>query len=124
MELSVLGNESAVQDKEIHVTDRAVQHIRAAMAKEGIQPENGGFRIGIQGGGCSGMSYSIAFDKEAGPRDHVYHFGEVRVFVDPKSLLYLQGLTLDYEETVIRQGFTFNNPNATKSCGCGTSFSI
>lgn len=125
MELSVLGKDNKVEDKEIHLTDSAIRYIRAAMAKEeGIAPETGGFRIGIQGGGCSGMSYSIGFEKEPGARDQIFRFGDLRVFVDPKSLRYLQGITLDYEETVIRQGFTFNNPNATKSCGCGTSFSI
>lgn len=124
MELSVLGRDNKAEDSSIHVTDRAVRYILAAMPKEGITPETGGFRIGIQGGGCSGMSYSIGFDKEPKDRDQVFRFGELKVYVDPKSLLYLKGMTLDYEETVIRQGFTFSNPNATKSCGCGTSFSI
>lgn len=107
----------------LRVTERALQRIRAAMAKEGISPQEGGLRLGVMGGGCSGLSYSIKFDTQPRERDRVFEFDGVRVFVDPKSFLYLHGMTLDYEETLIRQGFNFINPNSTRSCGCGTSFS-
>ncbi|HEY2860310.1 MAG TPA: iron-sulfur cluster assembly accessory protein [Terracidiphilus sp.] len=107
----------------VQVTERAVKKIRVAMAKEGISPAEGGLRIGVTGGGCSGLSYSIKFDTRPRERDRVYEFDGVRVFVDPKSFLYLHGMTLDYEETLMRQGFNFVNPNSTRSCGCGSSFS-
>ncbi|HUA16379.1 MAG TPA: iron-sulfur cluster assembly accessory protein [Verrucomicrobiae bacterium] len=107
----------------ILVTEKAIAKIRSAMAKEGISPDQGGLRLGVQGGGCSGLSYSVCFDTQAHERDHIFQFGGVRVFVDPKSLIYLNGMTLDYQETLMQQGFVFVNPNATKSCGCGTSFS-
>lgn len=107
----------------LQVTDRAVKKIRSAMAKEGISPEEGGLRLGVMGGGCSGLSYSIKFDTHPRERDRIYEFDGVRVFVDPKSFLYLHGMTLDYEETLMRQGFNFINPNSTRSCGCGSSFS-
>jgi iron-sulfur cluster assembly protein len=107
----------------LQVTGRAVAKIRAAMAKEGISPEEGGLRLGVMGGGCSGLSYSIKFDTRPRERDRVYEFDGVRVFVDPKSFLYLHGMTLDYEETLMRQGFNFINPNSTRACGCGSSFS-
>ncbi|MGD0732243.1 MAG: iron-sulfur cluster assembly accessory protein [Terracidiphilus sp.] len=107
----------------LQVTDRAVKRIRAAMAKEGVSPEEGGLRLGVMGGGCSGLSYSIKFDTRPRERDRIYEFDGVRVFVDPKSFLYLHGMTLDYEETLMRQGFNFINPNSTHSCGCGSSFS-
>ena len=107
----------------LNVTDRAVKKIRVAMAKEGVSPEEGGLRLGVMGGGCSGLSYSIKFDTQPRERDRVYDFDGVRVFVDPKSFLYLHGMTLDYEETLMRQGFNFINPNSTRSCGCGSSFS-
>ena len=107
----------------VQVTDKAVRRIRTAMAKEGISPEQGGLRLGIQGGGCSGLSYNIRFDTQPRERDRVYTFDDVRVFVDPKSFLYLNGMILDYEETLMRQGFNFINPNSKKSCGCGSSFS-
>jgi len=107
----------------VHVTERAVKKIRAAMAKEGVSPEEGGLRLGVMGGGCSGLSYSIKFDTRPRERDRIFEFGGVRVFVDPKSFLYLNGMTLDYEETLMRQGFNFINPNSSRSCGCGSSFS-
>jgi len=107
----------------LHVTEPAIKHIRAAMAKEGISPEQGGLRLGVMGGGCSGLSYSIKFDTQPRERDRIYEFDGVRIFVDPKSFVYLHGMTLDYEETLMRQGFNFINPNSTRSCGCGSSFS-
>src|SRR5271165_3742059 len=109
--------------KGIVVTDKAIAKIRIAMAKEGISPEQGGLRLGVQGGGCSGLSYNIRFDTQPRERDRVFLFDGVRVFVDPKSFIYLHGMVLDYEETLMHQGFVFQNPNAKKSCGCGTSFS-
>jgi iron-sulfur cluster assembly protein len=105
------------------VTERAVKRIRTAMAKEGISPTEGGLRLGVMGGGCSGLSYSIKFDSQPRERDRIFEFDGVRVFVDPKSFLYLHGMTLDYEETLMRQGFNFINPNSSRSCGCGSSFS-
>jgi iron-sulfur cluster assembly protein len=107
----------------LQVTARAIKRIRVAMAKEGVSPEEGGLRLGVLGGGCSGLSYSIKFDAHPRDRDRIYNFDGVRVFVDPKSFLYLHGMTLDYEETLMRQGFNFINPNSTRSCGCGSSFS-
>jgi iron-sulfur cluster assembly protein len=107
----------------LSLTPKAIARIRVAMAKEGISPSEGGLRIGVTGGGCSGLSYAIKFDTRPRERDRVYDFDGVRVFVDPKSFLYLHGMTLDYEETLMRQGFNFINPNSTRSCGCGSSFS-
>ena len=121
--------------KGIQVTLRALKRIRVAMAKEGITPEQGGLRVGITGGGCSGLSYNITFDTKPRERDRVYAFSQthldpeatdapaIRIFVDPKSFIYLHGMILDYEETLMRQGFNFINPHSTKSCGCGSSFS-
>ena len=112
-----------VAQQGLQVTDKAIKHIRVAMAKEGISTEEGGLRLGVMGGGCSGLSYSIKFDTQPRERDRIFEFDGVRVFVDPKSFLYLNGMTLDYEETLMRQGFNFINPNSTRSCGCGSSFS-
>ena len=113
----------AIPNQGLLVTEKAVKRIRIAMAKEGISPDEGGLRLGVMGGGCSGLSYSIKFDTQPRERDRIYEFDGVRVFVDPKSFLYLHGMTLDYEETLMRQGFNFINPNSTRSCGCGSSFS-
>ncbi len=114
---------SAAPAAVIHVTPKAVARIRAAMAKENISPAEGGLRLGVQGGGCSGLTYSIRFDTQPRERDRIFEFDGVRVFVDPKSFIYLHGMTLDYVETLMKQGFEFINPNSSKSCGCGTSFS-
>jgi iron-sulfur cluster assembly protein len=120
----------------VEITKNALKRIRIAMAKEGVSPDAGGLRLGVQGGGCSGLSYNIRFDTKPRERDRVFIFGAgvetpndpsrakpVRLFVDPKSFLYLAGMVLDFEETLMRQGFNFINPNSTKSCGCGSSFS-
>src|SRR6202046_242172 len=119
----------------IEITRNALKRIRVAMAKEGISPDAGGLRVGIQGGGCSGLSYNIRFDTQPRERDRTFTFGAgiatagdptdgapIRIFVDPKSFIYLHGMVLDFEETLMRQGFNFINPNSTKSCGCGSSF--
>ena len=108
----------------LQVTPSAVKRIRVVLAKEGISPEVGGLRLGVKGGGCSGLSYAIATDAHPRERDRIFTFEGVRVFVDPKSFVYLNGMTLDFEETLMRQGFNFINPNSTRSCGCGTSFSV
>jgi iron-sulfur cluster assembly protein len=113
----------AAASQGLQVTDRAVKRIRVAMEKEGVSPAEGGLRLGVMGGGCSGLSYSIKFDTCPRERDRIYEFDGVRVFVDPKSFVYLHGMTLDYEETLMRQGFNFINPNSSRSCGCGSSFS-
>jgi iron-sulfur cluster assembly protein len=112
----------AAPAKGITVTEKAIARIKTAMIKEGVSPEQGGLRVGVQGGGCSGLSYNIRFDSQPRERDRIFQFGDVRVFVDPKSFIYLHGMTLDYEETLMHQGFAFKNPNSQKSCGCGTSF--
>jgi iron-sulfur cluster assembly protein len=113
----------AAPAKGIQVTEQALDRIRKAMTKEGISAEQGGLRLGVQGGGCSGLSYNIRFDSQPRERDRIFVYGDVRVFVDPKSFIYLNGMILDYQETLMQQGFVFKNPNATKSCGCGSSFS-
>ncbi len=117
------ASNTAPNAKGIQVTERALSKIRFAMAKENVSPEQGGLRVGVQGGGCSGLSYNIGFDSRPRERDRVYEFDDIRIFVDPKSFIYLHGMVLDYEESLMKQGFNFINPNSSKSCGCGSSFS-
>lgn len=116
-------NQGTPATRGIEVTDKALARIRSAMAKEQVSPETGGLRLGVQGGGCSGLTYNIRFDSKPRERDRVFDYDGVRVFVDPKSFIYLNGMVLDYQEGLMQQGFVFRNPNASKSCGCGTSFS-
>lgn len=106
----------------IHVTEKAAQKIRELLAREGVPADSGGLRVGVQGGGCSGLSYAMRLETKARDRDNVIEENGARVFVDPKSSLYLANITLDFEETLVRQGFVFQNPQATRSCGCGSSF--
>src|ERR1700746_2548098 len=117
------ADNSSPNAKSVQVTERALVRIRSAMEKEGISSQQGGLRLGVQGGGCSGLSYNIRFDTQPRERDRVFTFGGVRIFVDPKSFIYLSGMILDYENTLMKQGFNFVNPNASRSCGCGSSFS-
>jgi len=115
--------EKTAESQGIQISEKAREHIRAAMHKEGTGSEQGGLRLGVRGGGCSGLSYKITFDSQPRERDRVFQYDDIRVFVDPKSFIYLNGITLDWEETLMQSGFVFRNPNAKKSCGCGTSFS-
>ena len=118
-----LATSQASSKSGIQITEKALKRIRTVLVKEGISPTEGGLRLGVLGGGCSGLSYSIKFDTQPRERDRIFDYEGVRLFVDPKSFLYLHGMTLDYEETLMKQGFNFINPNASRSCGCGTSFS-
>lgn len=105
----------------IQLTERAVEKVRALLAQENV-PETGGLRLAVQGGGCSGLTYAIRLDAQSRSNDKVFEFNGVKVFVDPKSFIYLAGTVLDYKMDLIQQGFEFQNPNSSKSCGCGTSF--
>src|ERR1700733_509295 len=107
-------------EAEVSVTPKAVQKIRQTFEKMGVE---GGLRLGVLGGGCSGLSYQFKFDPRPRPTDKVLNFDDVNVFIDPKSMLYLDGMTLDWKDSLIHSGFVFDNPHAKKSCGCGTSFS-
>lgn len=107
----------------IHITDAAGTHILKLMTKQGLA--EGGLRVGVIGGGCSGLSYTFAWDYTARPDDLTVPGPQgTRLFVDPKSLIYLQGTTLDYDAALIGKGLHFINPNAKSSCGCGSSFRI
>lgn len=103
----------------INVTPKAVDKIREAFQRERVE---GGLRLGVLGGGCSGLSYQFKFDTKPRPTDNVFEYGDVKVFVDPKSMVFLDGMTLDWKDSLIQSGFVFENPHAKKSCGCGTSF--
>ena len=107
----------------ISISETAARKIRTLMAKQGI--DDGGLRVGVKGGGCSGLSYTFAWEKEARFGDEVFEGPEgSKLFVDKKSLIYLNGSTLEWEKTLMRQGFKFVNPNEKGGCGCGESFSV
>ena len=111
---------TTTEQQYVSITPLAADKIKAIVSAEG---EELGLRVFVTGGGCSGLSYSLEFDNEVGPHDKTFDIDGVKVVVDAKSYLYLNGITLDYVTQGLTGGFTFVNPNAKSSCGCGTSFS-
>ena len=109
--------------EEIVITPRAVQEIRKIKADNKI-PETHALRLGVKGGGCSGLSYVLAFDERPREADSVMTMEGMTVHVDPKSLFYLSGTTLDFSDGLNGRGFVFTNPNAARTCGCGNSFGV
>jgi len=102
------------------LTETATKHVKKMLEEQKLQ--NVFLRMGVKGGGCSGLSYSLEFDSELGPHDKKFDVDGVAVVCDAKSYLYLNGTTLDYVTEGLQGGFTFINPQAKSSCGCGTSF--
>ncbi len=114
-------NEQAVN--EIQVSEKAAKQVKAVMEENQV-PENYGLRVGVKGGGCSGLTYTLGFDGDAREGDTVIEENGVKLFIDGKSLFYLMGTVLDFTDGLNGKGFIFNNPNASKTCGCGESFSV
>ena len=104
------------------LTPQAVAKVREIMATQ--DPLPAGLRIGVVGGGCSGFQYSMSFENQAGMIDKVYHFGDLKVFLDATSAMYLKDCTVDYVETLEAAGFKFENAAVKSTCGCGSSFSV
>ena len=106
---------------EITVTEKALSEILRIKQSNNV-PENYGLRIGVKGGGCSGLTYTLNFDENEKTGDTIIETEQVKLFIDGKSLFYLMGTELDFTDGLNGRGFIFNNPNATKTCGCGESF--
>jgi iron-sulfur cluster assembly protein len=104
----------------IQISESAARKIQSLMSKQGIR--DGGLRVGVKGGGCSGLSYTFSWEREPRLGDEVFEEHGAKIFVDKKSLLFLNGTTLEYDTALLTQGFVFNNPNAKQTCGCGSSF--
>jgi len=106
----------------VQLTETAVSKVREILDTQ--DPKPSGLRIAVVGGGCSGFSYSMAFENTPNMLDKTYTFDGLKVFIDQASLLYLDGVQVDYVETMEGSGFKFNNPNVKNTCGCGSSFSV
>ncbi len=107
----------------IQVSDVAARRIKLLMEKQ--QMTEGGLRVGVKGGGCSGLSYTFSWERQARLGDEVIDGPDgIKIFVDKKSLIYLDGTVLDYDTSLLSKGFVFQNPNAKSTCGCGTSFQV
>ncbi|MFT6717674.1 MAG: iron-sulfur cluster assembly protein [Sphingobacteriales bacterium] len=107
----------------IKVSDNAKNQVQKLM-DSGDQSKDSFVRVGVEGGGCSGLMYQLDFDQEIKETDQIIEDNNVKVVVDKKSVLYLAGTTLDFSGGLNGKGFTFTNPNATRTCGCGESFSV
>lgn len=107
----------------INVTDKAREEIVTLLSNEGKSLEHN-IRVSVKGGGCSGLMYDLSFDPEINEADEVFEDKGVKILVDKKSLLYLLGTTLDFSDGLNGKGFQFVNPNASRTCGCGESFSV
>lgn len=107
----------------ITVTERAKEKIEKLIAEDS-KPVDSFVRVGVEGGGCSGLSYQLVFDNQLQPEDKIFEDKGVKIVVNKKSFLYLVGTELDFTDGLNGKGFQFNNPNATRTCGCGESFSI
>ena len=105
------------------ITPVAAGEVKRFIAAEGVSPEEGGLRVSVQPGGCSGFKYSLLIEDKHAEDDVVLEQDGFNVFVDPFSAQYLSGITIDYVSSMQGSGFTFKNPNATGGCGCGSSFS-
>ncbi len=105
----------------VTLTDRAAEHVQRYMQKRG---KGVGLRLGVKTTGCSGLAYKLEFADEIRPEDQEFESHGVRVFIDPKSLAYLEGTELDYVREGLNEGFKFNNPNVKDQCGCGESFNV
>ena len=114
-------NNPAMEEK-LLLTEKAADQV-VKIKEENKIPEANALRVGVKGGGCSGLSYVLGFDAEPKPNDKIFTIHGITIYVDPKSLFYLSGTELDFQDGLNGKGFVFNNPNATKSCGCGSSFS-
>lgn len=106
----------------LQLTDTATSKVREIMGQQ--DPAPSALRVAVVGGGCSGFSYHMAFDSQENPTDNIYEFGGLKVLVDQMSEMYLDGVSIDYIETLEGAGFKFNNPNVKSTCGCGSSFSV
>lgn len=116
---------SVALDNGIYVSDKAKDKVRKLMEDAGIVDDQSYFlRVGVVGGGCSGLSYKLDFDNESKPTDQVFEDNGVKVVTDLKSFLYLVNTTLDFSDGLNGKGFYFSNPNASRTCGCGESFSV
>ena len=111
-----------INDTEIKVSEKAAKEIKRIMVDNKI-PDTYGLRVGVKGGGCSGLTYTLGFDGESRDGDTIVNQDNIKLFIDGKSLFYLMGTELDFSDGLNGKGFVFNNPNAAKSCGCGESFS-
>ena len=115
--------ETAEISEEIKLTPKAIDEVKRII-KENDITDTYGLRVGVKGGGCSGLSYTLGFDSDHKEGDNIIEFDGIKLFIDWKSILYLKGTEIDFSDGLMGKGFTFSNPNAKRTCGCGSSFGV
>ncbi len=116
------SNDAQVQG--VILTETAAREIKTIVQQQELDAEKVRLRVGVKGGGCSGFSYVLDLTETQKETDEVFEQHGVKIICDPKSLLYLNGTTVDFKDEIMGRGFVFTNPNATTSCGCGSSFAV
>lgn len=116
--------QTASQDTAINLTELAAREITRIVADQGLDASKVRLRVGVKGGGCSGFSYILDLTETQKDSDELFEQHGIKIIVDPKSLLYLNGTIVDFKDEIMGRGFVFSNPNATTSCGCGSSFAV
>jgi len=111
-------------DQAVILTELAAKEVRTIVGAQELDVDKVRLRIGVKGGGCSGFSYLLDLTETQKDSDEVFEQHGIKMIIDPKSLLYLNGVTVDFKDEIMGRGFVFNNPNASSSCGCGSSFSV
>ena len=117
-------SEQATQEQAVILTELAAKEVRTIVGSQELDADKVRLRIGVKGGGCSGFSYLLDLTESQKDSDEVFEQHGIKIIIDPKSLLYLSGVTVDFKDEIMGRGFVFNNPNASSSCGCGSSFSV
>jgi len=107
----------------IQLTSTAAREVKNIIANQELDEHKVRVRVGVKGGGCSGFSYLLDLTEQQHDSDEIFDQNEIKIVCDPKSYLYLNGITIDFKDEIMGRGFVFNNPNATSTCGCGSSFS-
>ena len=113
-----------IQEQSVILTELAAKEVRTIVASQELEADKVRLRIGVKGGGCSGFSYLLDLTETQKETDEVFEQHGIKIIIDPKSLLYLSGVIVDFKDEIMGRGFVFNNPNASSSCGCGSSFSV
>ena len=112
------------QEQVVVLTELAAREVKTIIASQELDADKVRLRVGVKGGGCSGFSYLLDLTETQKDSDELFEQHGVKIIIDPKSMLYLAGVIVDFKDEIMGRGFVFNNPNASSSCGCGSSFSV
>lgn len=117
-------SDTTISNDIVILSETAAREIKSIVEQQGLDKEKVRLRVGVKGGGCSGFSYLLDLTETQKDSDEAFEQHGITIIVDPKSMLYLGGVTVDFKDEIMGRGFVFNNPNATSSCGCGSSFAV